>query len=73
MVANARQKAAKKRLDLIVANNIAEGDTVFGSDSNKVFLIDKNGETEDLPRMSKREVAERILDKVVQLVEKRPV
>jgi phosphopantothenoylcysteine decarboxylase / phosphopantothenate---cysteine ligase len=67
LVDNARAKAHKKKLDLIVANNVVEDD-VFGSDSNQVILIDKDGTREDLPRMSKRAVADKILDKVVKFL-----
>jgi phosphopantothenoylcysteine decarboxylase/phosphopantothenate--cysteine ligase len=64
-VANARKKLARKGLDLIVANDITEPESGFGTDTNKVTIIDKKGKAESLPLMSKREVAERILDRVV--------
>jgi len=62
---NARQKLQKKNLDLIVANDITGTDSGFDVDTNKVTLIDRNGKEEDLPLMSKREVADKILDRVV--------
>ena len=65
LLANARKKLAKKNLDLIVANDITEKDSGFGTDTNKVTLIGKDGTPESLPVMSKREVADRILDRVV--------
>ncbi|MFC1938792.1 bifunctional phosphopantothenoylcysteine decarboxylase/phosphopantothenate--cysteine ligase CoaBC [Chloroflexota bacterium] len=68
MVANARKKLAQKGLDLIVANDITDPKSGFGADTNKVTIIDKQGEVENLPLMSKREVAERILDRVVGLL-----
>jgi len=68
VVANARQKLNKKKLDLIVANDITSTDSGFGTDTNKVTIIDRNGKVEDLPLLSKREVAEKILDKVVELI-----
>jgi len=58
VVANARQKLNKKKLDLIVANDITSTDSGFGTDTNKVTIIDRNGKVEDLPLLSKREVAE---------------
>ena len=64
---NARQKLEKKQLALIVANDITAADSGFGVDTNKVTLIDRDGKVEELPLMSKREVADRILDKVVEL------
>ena len=71
MVANARQKLEKKQLDLIVANDIADADSGFDTETNKVTLIDRNGNVDKLPLMSKREVADRILDKVVELLAKK--
>jgi phosphopantothenoylcysteine decarboxylase/phosphopantothenate--cysteine ligase len=68
VVANAKQKLEKKQLDLIVANDITDKDSGFGVDTNKVTLIDKKGKVESLPLMSKREVADRILNKVVSLL-----
>jgi phosphopantothenoylcysteine decarboxylase/phosphopantothenate--cysteine ligase len=64
IVANAKKKLEKKKLDMIVANDITAADSGFGVDTNKVILIDKKGKVEKLPLMSKREVADRILDGV---------
>jgi phosphopantothenoylcysteine decarboxylase/phosphopantothenate--cysteine ligase len=71
VVANAKRKLEKKQLDLIVANDITDKESGFGADTNKVTLIDQNGEVENLPLMSKREVADRILDRVVALLVRR--
>ena len=71
LVANARKKLAQKGLDLIVANDITEPESGFGTDTNKVTIIDRKGEVQSLPLMSKREVAERILDRVVQMMDKK--
>ena len=68
MVANAKQKLEKKNLDLIVANDITDKDSAFGSDTNKATLISKDGKAESLPLLTKREVADRILDKVAELL-----
>ena len=67
IVENARQKLEKKQLDVIAANDITDADSGFGVDTNKVTLIDRDGKVEELPLMTKREVADRILDKVVEL------
>jgi phosphopantothenoylcysteine decarboxylase/phosphopantothenate--cysteine ligase len=64
LVANARKKLETKNLDLIVANDITATDSGFDVDTNRVILIDKKGKAEELPLMSKREVAEKILDRV---------
>jgi phosphopantothenoylcysteine decarboxylase/phosphopantothenate--cysteine ligase len=64
MEENAAEKLAKKNLDLIVANNVSTGSDVFGGDTNQVTLISKTGDKVEWPRMSKREVANLILDYV---------
>jgi phosphopantothenoylcysteine decarboxylase/phosphopantothenate--cysteine ligase len=68
LVANARKKLAQKGLDFIVDNDITNPESSFNADTNKVTIIDKEGKAESLPLMSKREVAERILDRVVRLL-----
>jgi len=70
IVANARKKLQKKKLDLIVANDITDKKSGFGVDTNKVTLIDKKGKVENLPLMTKREVADKILDRVVGLLKR---
>ncbi|WP_067931508.1 bifunctional phosphopantothenoylcysteine decarboxylase/phosphopantothenate--cysteine ligase CoaBC [Alicyclobacillus kakegawensis] len=62
----AREKLERKQLDLIVVNNVAEPDAGFGVDTNRVSLLRASGAQEHLPLLSKREVAERILDAVVE-------
>ena len=69
LVENARKKLEKKQLDLIVANDITTPGSGFGSDTNKITLIDRTGKIETLPILTKREVADKILDRVVQLLE----
>jgi len=71
IVANAKKKLQKKKLDLIVANDITDKKSGFGVDTNKVTIIDKKGKAEKLPLMSKREVADKILDRVVGLLGKK--
>jgi phosphopantothenoylcysteine decarboxylase/phosphopantothenate--cysteine ligase len=51
-----------------VANDITDADSGFGSDTNKVTLIDRDGNVDSLPLLSKREVADKILDRVVRLL-----
>ncbi|MEP7379607.1 MAG: bifunctional phosphopantothenoylcysteine decarboxylase/phosphopantothenate--cysteine ligase CoaBC [Chloroflexota bacterium] len=58
-------KAAKKGVDLMVANDVAQDGSGFGTDTNKVTLIDSNGATEEWPLMSKRQVADRLLDRLI--------
>jgi len=71
VVENARQKLENKQLDLIVANDITDTDSGFTVDTNKVTLISRDGKAESLPLLSKREVADKILDRVVGLLAKR--
>jgi len=68
IVANAKKKLQQKQLDLIVANDITDKKSGFGVDTNKVTIISQDGKVESLPLMSKREVADKILDKVVGLL-----
>lgn len=68
LLANAGQKLLKKHLDLIVANDITGPGSGFGSDTNRVTLIGRDGGPEDLPLLSKRAVADAILDRVVALL-----
>ena len=71
MVANARQKLEKKQLDIIIANDITDADSTFGSDTNKVTIIDRSGKVDSLPLLTKREVADKLLDWVVGLLGKK--
>ncbi len=71
VVANARQKLEKKQLDIIVANDITDTSSGFDVDTNKVTLIDWDGNVDSLTLMTKREVADRILDRVVGLLGKK--
>jgi phosphopantothenoylcysteine decarboxylase/phosphopantothenate--cysteine ligase len=64
----AADKLKKKELDLIAANDITAEDSGFGADTNRVVLIDRGGKVEELPLMSKYEVAQSILDRVVALL-----
>jgi phosphopantothenoylcysteine decarboxylase / phosphopantothenate---cysteine ligase len=67
LLVNAGKKLKAKNLDLIVANNITEAGSGFGADDNKVTLICRDGQTEDIPVMNKRAVADHVLDQVVRL------
>jgi phosphopantothenoylcysteine decarboxylase/phosphopantothenate--cysteine ligase len=71
LVANAKGKLQEKGLDLIVANDIMAKVSGIGADNNRVVIIDHKGKIEELPLLPKREVADRILDKVVQSLAKR--
>jgi len=71
VIANAKQKLEKKQLDIIVANDITDTSSGFGVDTNKVTLISRDGKVDSLPLLTKREVADKILDRVVGLLDKK--
>ena len=68
LAANAADKVRRKSLDLIVANDITDAASGFGADTNRVILIDRELQTEELPLLTKYEVSHRILDKVKALL-----
>ena len=70
--ANAIAKLKSKGLDLIAMNDITATDSGFAVDTNRVVIFDRHDGEEDLPLMTKYEVACRILDRVAKLFEKRP-
>ncbi len=70
-LARAAEKLAKKRVDLIVANDVAEEGSGFGTATNRVTLVAADGTEDALPLLPKREVAERILDRVVAALDAR--
>jgi phosphopantothenoylcysteine decarboxylase/phosphopantothenate--cysteine ligase len=72
VVENAREKLKQKGLDFIVANDITARDSGFGADNNRVTIIDRKGKIDSLPLLAKPEVADKILDRVVSLLTKRP-
>ncbi len=65
-IENAKKKMKDKKLDLMVVN----GPEAIGSDSNQVTIINGNGKLKKLPLMSKIELANKILDEVIDLVKK---
>ncbi len=66
----AKQKLVAKRLDLVVANDVSLPDAGFDVDTNRIHLVDKRG-TEELPLLTKDQAADRILDRLVDLLGKR--
>ena len=69
LVANARHKLLAKGVDLVAANDILVPDSGFGTDTNSVLLIHRDGKEEQLPLLSKYDVGWRILDAVVGLMD----
>ncbi len=68
MVENSKAKLEKKHVDMIVANNLKQAGAGFGTDTNVVTLITKDG-CEELPMMSKEEVAKHIMDVIRKKLE----
>lgn len=67
----AADKLRRKGVDLLVANDVAEPGSGFGTDTNRVSILDSDGGRDDLPLLSKREVAERLLDRVARALDDR--
>ena len=68
LIANATEKVRRKALDLIVANDITDPDSGFGRNTNRVVLIDRELQVVELPVLSKYEVSNHILGRVVSLL-----
>jgi phosphopantothenoylcysteine decarboxylase / phosphopantothenate---cysteine ligase len=64
-------KLRRKRADLLIANDVAEPGSGFGTDTNRVVILAADGAREDLPLLPKREVADRLLDRVVAALDAR--
>lgn len=67
VIGYARSKMEKKGLDLVVANDITKAGAGFNTDTNIATILTRAGSEIDLPLMSKREMADRLLDEVVRL------
>jgi phosphopantothenoylcysteine decarboxylase/phosphopantothenate--cysteine ligase len=67
LVANARKKLEQKNLDLIVANDVTQAGAGFDVDTNIVRILGRDGSVEELPLLSKDEVAHRLLDCIASL------
>ncbi len=67
LIENAKEKLIKKGADLVVANDVTKQGAGFETDTNDVVVIDKEGRQYPSGLVSKREVAELILDKLIEL------
>lgn len=68
LINNATKKLNEKNLDLIVANDVSREGVGFDSDLNEVKFIDRRGSVEDLPVMSKMDVASHLFDKIIRIM-----
>ncbi len=71
VIENALHKLKKKKLDLIVANDVTKAGIGFGSDNNEVTIIDPTGGVKHVPKLSKEEIAHIILDSVLKVIKKK--
>ncbi len=68
IMSNAQKKLVEKQLSLLIANDVSRSDSGFGADTNKVFIFHADAPVEDLPVMSKTDVAAAIWDRIVSLL-----
>jgi phosphopantothenoylcysteine decarboxylase / phosphopantothenate---cysteine ligase len=71
VVTAARDKLARKGLDLVVANDVSQAGSGFGTVTNAVWLAHRDGALTELPLLPKEDVAEHIWDEVVALLQAR--
>jgi phosphopantothenoylcysteine decarboxylase/phosphopantothenate--cysteine ligase len=66
-IENGKKKLVEKNLDMVVINDLRDQGAGFDVDTNKVTVIDRKGNITEFPLISKIEVANRIIDKVLEL------
>ena len=66
---NARLKLVKKNLDLILLNHTGEAGAGFGTDTNRVTMIDRRGDVEQYELKPKRQVAVDLVDRLIKMME----
>ncbi len=67
LLSNAEKKLKEKGVDLLIANSTGADVSPFGGDFSKVYILSKDGETEELPVLSKKEIATRVFDKICKI------
>jgi phosphopantothenoylcysteine decarboxylase/phosphopantothenate--cysteine ligase len=70
-LAPADEKLRRKGVDLLVANDVSEPGSGFGTETNRVTILAADGSRRELPSLSKREVADRLLDQVAPALDER--
>jgi phosphopantothenoylcysteine decarboxylase/phosphopantothenate--cysteine ligase len=70
LLKHAREKLVNKNLDMIVANDVMQEGAGFNGDTNIVRFLTADGKVEELPQMTKQEVAEILLDRAVGLLDR---
>ena len=69
LIENARQVMRSSRADLVIANHVGIEGSGFGSDTNEAYIIDRKGKTTSIPRMSKQDLARKILDYMISFMD----
>jgi len=69
LLENAQSKLKAKGLDLIVANDVSMEGSGFGGDTNQVSFLTSTGQPVHLPIMAKNEVAGRVIDEILTLIQ----
>jgi phosphopantothenoylcysteine decarboxylase/phosphopantothenate--cysteine ligase len=69
----AGEKLRRKGLDLLIANDVAEPGSGFGTDTNRVTILAADGTEEQLPLLAKRAVADLVLDRLATALDERDV
>jgi len=67
----ALKKMKQKKLDLMVANDVSQAETGFGSDDNEVWLLWPDGRSKKISRMSKRKISQQIFSEIEVLLHER--
>jgi phosphopantothenoylcysteine decarboxylase/phosphopantothenate--cysteine ligase len=62
----AADKLRRKHVDILVANDVAEPGSGFGTETNRVTILDRDGTVDELPLLTKREVADHLVDRVAR-------
>jgi len=70
-LARAPEKLRAKGVDLLLANDVSQADSGFGTDTNRVTVYSRDGDADPWPLLSKHEVADRLLDLVAGRLDER--
>lgn len=68
MLDNARDKLRRKKVDLLVVNDVSAAGVGFEHDTNEVLILDRDGEQHHVPFAHKSEVARAVLDRVIDVL-----
>jgi phosphopantothenoylcysteine decarboxylase/phosphopantothenate--cysteine ligase len=72
LLANAKDKLERKQLDLLIANDITQSDAGFDTDTNRVIMIDAQGNQQPIDLASKAKISEQIILRVASLIGRAP-